>query len=255
MVPVVTSNTASLATNATTITINGYGFDPTAAHNTVVLSSGAIGTVTTASATSLTVTFSTRPAALGTLIAVVTTDSQSSGTAVQVAKVIPVVTSNTTHLAANAATVTINGFGFDSVASHNTVVLSDGAVGTVTAASSTSLTVTLNTKPTTAGTLTAVVTTDSQSNGTAVQIATVAWAGGSARRSSFRARIGMSLGSSGRRKKGITVPAKAWNSSGWSSLQRLSPTDCPPPTQGNPNPTFKQLSKLCTSVGERLPST
>ena len=38
-------------------------------------------------------------------------------------------TSAITDLAANATTVTINGFGFDTTAAHNTVVFNDGAVG------------------------------------------------------------------------------------------------------------------------------
>ncbi len=97
----------------------------------------------------------------------VTTDSVSSGTAVQVATVTPVVTSSTASLAANATTFTINGFGFDPTAANNTVVFNDGAVGTVTAATATSLTVTFSTEPTTAGSLTAVVTTDNVSSGAA----------------------------------------------------------------------------------------
>ena len=44
MTPVVTSSTASLAANATTLTINGFGFDTTAANNTVVFNDGAVGT-------------------------------------------------------------------------------------------------------------------------------------------------------------------------------------------------------------------
>ncbi len=56
-----TSQHGHLAANATTITINGFGFDPTAGNNTVTFNDGAVGTVTTATATSLTVTFSTKP--------------------------------------------------------------------------------------------------------------------------------------------------------------------------------------------------
>ncbi len=54
------------------------------------------------------------------------------------------------------------------------MVFNDGAIGTVTAATATSLTVTFATKPTSAGSLTAIVTTDGLSSGTAVQVATVA---------------------------------------------------------------------------------
>src|SRR6185312_2824240 len=115
VIPVVTSSTASLAITATTLTINGFGFDPTAGNNTVAFNDGAVGTVTAATATSLTVTFSTDPTMDG-------------------------------NLAANATTITINGFGFDPTASNNSVVFNDGAVGTVTAATSTSLTVALTTE-------------------------------------------------------------------------------------------------------------
>ena len=172
--PVVVSNTAyRLAANATTVTINGFGFDTTAGNNTVVFNDGAVGTVTAATATSLTVTFDTAPAAAGNLTAVVTTNSVDSGAAVQIATVTPVVTSSTANLAANAATVTIDGFGFDPTAGNNTVVFSSGAAGTVTEATATSLTVTFDTAPTAVGNLTAVVTTNTLASGTAVQVATV----------------------------------------------------------------------------------
>src|SRR5204863_3525203 len=105
--------------------------------------------------------------------AVVVTNGVSSGTAVQVATVNPAVTSSTFSLAASSTTLTINGFGFDTTAGNNTVTFNNGAVGTVTAATATSLTVTFSTKPTTAGSLTAVVTSNSVVSGAAVQVATV----------------------------------------------------------------------------------
>lgn len=168
--PVVTSAVGSLAINGTTVTINGFGFSPTAANNTVTFNNGAVGAVTAATATSLTVALSTAPNAVGSLTAIVTTNSQTSGSAVQVATVKPVVTANTTSQGINADTVTINGFGFSTTPSQNTVVLNNGAVGTVTAATATALTVTLSVKPTAAGSLTAVVTTSGQSSGSAVQV-------------------------------------------------------------------------------------
>jgi predicted enzyme related to lactoylglutathione lyase len=171
--PVVTMNTANLAINATQVVINGFGFDPTAANNTVVFNDGAVGSVTAASNTSLTVTFSTKPTNVGTLTAVVTTNNVSSGTAVQVATVTPAVTMSTANLAANATQIVIAGFGFDPTAANNSVVFNDSAVGSVTTASATSLTVTFSTKPTSAGSLTAVVTTDNVSSGNPVQVATV----------------------------------------------------------------------------------
>ena len=60
--PVVVANASyQLAANASTIVINGNGFDTTAGNNTVVFNNGAVGTVNTATATSLTVSFSTKP--------------------------------------------------------------------------------------------------------------------------------------------------------------------------------------------------
>src|SRR5207244_4109998 len=140
---------------------------------TVVFNDGAVGAVTAATATLLTVTLSTKPTTAGNLTAVVTSNSLTSGAAVQVPAVTPVVTSNITNLAANATTLTISGFGIDTTAGNNTVAFNDGAVGTVTAATATSLTVTFSTKPTGVGNLTAVVTTNSLNSGAATQVATV----------------------------------------------------------------------------------
>ena len=133
--PTVTSSTFSLAFNAATLTINGTGFDPNGV-NTVTFNDGAVGYVTSASATSLKVTFSTQPTMLGSLTAVVTTDFVSSGSPVQVATVTPVVTLSTTGMLVNVPTLTINGFGFDP-SGTNTVAFNDGAVGTVTSATAT----------------------------------------------------------------------------------------------------------------------
>jgi sugar lactone lactonase YvrE len=171
--PTVTSNSGSLAANAGSITIAGMGFDPVAGNNSVSFNDGAVGTVANATTTSLTVNFTTKPTTAGSLTAIVTTDSQNSGSAMQVATVIPVVTMMTTSVGINSTTVTINGFGFDTTANHNTITFNDGAVGTVTNATATSLTVTFSTDPTATGNLTAVVSTDSESSGAAVQIGTV----------------------------------------------------------------------------------
>ncbi len=171
--PVVTSSTAAWAFNGTNIVISGFGFDPVAANNTVVFNNGAVGTVTSATKTSLTVTFATKPTNLGSLTAIVTTNTLTSGSATQVAVVAPAVATATASLAANANTITISGAGFSTTAGNNTVVFNNGAVGTVTAATATSLTVTFSTKPTTAGPLTAVVTTNGFPSAS-VQVATVA---------------------------------------------------------------------------------
>ena len=179
--PTVTFSSANLAQNAATLTIAGTGFDAsTPSANTVVLSSG-IGTVTAATPTSLTVTFSSSPS-VGALTAVVTSFGGSSGAAVQVATVVaaptvPTVTQSYASLAQNATTLAIAGTGFDaSTPAANTVVLSSGA-GTVTAATPTSLTVTFSSPPG-LGPLTAVVTSFGMSSGSAVRVGTVNSVGG-----------------------------------------------------------------------------
>ena len=67
------------------------------------------------------------------------TNSVSSGVPIDVATVVPVVSTNTSHVAVNAATLVINGFGFDVTAANNSVVFNNGTVGTVTAATATTL--------------------------------------------------------------------------------------------------------------------
>jgi outer membrane protein OmpA-like peptidoglycan-associated protein len=168
--PVVTSSATVLPVTATTMTIAGSGFETTPSNNLVTFNNGATGTVTAATATSLTVRFAT-PSTVGSLTAVVTNIGGNSGTAVQVALVAPVVTPNTTtNVIAPATSLTISGFGFSTTPASNTVTLSSGT-GTVTTATATQLT--LNVSDLTLGALTAVVTTNSQSSGTPVQIATI----------------------------------------------------------------------------------
>ena len=123
--PVVTSGSANLAANAGTLTIAGYGFDPTTAHDAVVLSSGAAGIVSAATPTLLTVTLTKVPTA-GNLTAVVTIDGVASGSAVGVAAVTPVVTASTANLTTSAATLTISGYGFDTTPGNNSVAFNDG---------------------------------------------------------------------------------------------------------------------------------
>ena len=84
--PVVTLNTANLDVTSTTLVISGANFDPTAAGNVVTLSSGTVGTILSATATSLIIVFATQPS-LGPLTATVTSFGLSSGAAVQVANV------------------------------------------------------------------------------------------------------------------------------------------------------------------------
>jgi stress response protein SCP2 len=172
--PTVTLSTNSLAINATTLTIAGTGFDTTAANNTVTLNNGAVGNVTSATATQLIVNLTIPPTTIGSLTAVVTSFGGTSGIAVQVANIVaaPTVTLNTNSLAINATTLTIAGTGFDTVGS-NTVTFNNGAVGNVTSATATQLVVNLTTPPTTIGSLTAVVTSFGGTSGIAVQVANI----------------------------------------------------------------------------------
>jgi hypothetical protein len=85
----VTLATTSLSASATEVVINGSGFDPIVSNNSVTFNKSAVGIVTAATATSLTVTFTTEPSSAGNLTAIVTSNSVSSGSAVQVATVVP----------------------------------------------------------------------------------------------------------------------------------------------------------------------
>jgi CSLREA domain-containing protein len=97
--PSVTQSAVALAPNSPTININGSGFSTTPNKNTVTFSNGAAGTVTAATATQLTVTFTTQPTSTGNLTAIVFTSgisyTVSSGASVQVATVPEVVTVTT----------------------------------------------------------------------------------------------------------------------------------------------------------------
>jgi len=84
----------------------------------------------------------------------------------------PGVTASTANLNDNAGTITINGAGFDSNKANDSVVFSDGVVGTITSATSTQLVVMITTPPTHVGTLTATVTVNGQT-GPTVQVGTV----------------------------------------------------------------------------------
>jgi uncharacterized repeat protein (TIGR03803 family) len=87
--PTLIASTAILAMSASTITLTGTGFDPTAANNSVTFTTlGAAGTVTNVNAagTQMTVTFTTQPKSIGALSAYVTSDGVPSNT-IQVATV------------------------------------------------------------------------------------------------------------------------------------------------------------------------
>jgi len=171
--PVVTSSTANLAANATTLTIDGFGFSKIASNNTVTFSGIATGIVTKATATTLTVTGLSGLTKVGSLTVKVTSNTVSSASPVPVATVIPVVTKNTATLAANGTSLTIKGLDFDTTTlSKNVVTFSGGVTGTVTGATPTTLTVHLS-GALPSGSLTASVSVDLQSSGPAVQVATV----------------------------------------------------------------------------------
>ena len=137
----------------------------------MTFSGGATGTVTKATATTLVVT-GLSGLTVGPLAAIVTSNSISSASAIQVATVIPVVTASTMSLDMNAPSLIINGFGFDPTSGNNIVSFGNGVTGTVSNATANQLTVT-NLSGLALGVLKASVNVDGQNSGTAVQVATV----------------------------------------------------------------------------------
>ncbi len=102
-----------------------------------------------------------------------TTTTENSGSAVQVATVVPKVTASLADCGQRYADHH-QGDGFDETASNNTVTFDNGAAGTVSAASDTQLTVDFTTNPTEAGPLSVTVTTNTVASVAAAQVATVA---------------------------------------------------------------------------------
>ena len=159
---VVTPNSDSRAINAPTLVIAGSGFSATANQNTVTFNLGAVGTVSSATTTQLTITFSTQPTSTGSLTAVVavSTSNGDSGTAVEVATIVaaPTVSLNAAYFPIDDSELIISGTGFDAgTPANNLVTFNHGAVGTVTAATSTQLTVSMDTQPNQTGNFTAFV--------------------------------------------------------------------------------------------------
>ena len=164
-VPTVTLNTANLAQNAPTITIAGTNFSTTPANNSVAFNLGAIGTVTAATTTQLTVTFSTLPTATGSLTANVTVFGGSSG-ATQVATIVsaPAVTTPTSaSITASSATlggnvtsdggvvITERGVVYSVTSVNNNPLIGGASVTKVTSAGTTGV-FTINASALTAGT-------------------------------------------------------------------------------------------------------
>ena len=173
--PSIELRTTAVSPVATTFMIYGQNFETTPGNNVLTLNRGASATVTAATATTMTATFTVNPTSNGTLTAIVVNANGTSAPAVQVGTVVavPTVSSNTANLYNTATTLTIAGTGFSTIASANVVTLNLGAAGTVTAATTTSLTVTLSSMPNALGSLTAIITNANGSSSPAVQVATV----------------------------------------------------------------------------------
>jgi hypothetical protein len=128
------------------------------------------GVVTSATPTQLTIT-NVKGLVAGDLTATVSINGDTSGSAVVVATVTPVVTAAKTNLAANARTLIIAGYGFPDLHADTTVSFSNGSKGVVTAATATHLTITFT--DLIAGDLYVVVTSNGVNSGKAVLVAIV----------------------------------------------------------------------------------
>jgi hypothetical protein len=140
MNPTITSLSANNGVIGSNLTLTGTGFDSTAANNTVKFGT-TTATVTAATATSLTVTV---PAAIsGTQNVTVTVGGQTNAGTHNYA-VTPSITSLSATSGVSGDSITLNGTGFDTTPANNTVKFGTIAA-TVTAATATSLTVTVPT--------------------------------------------------------------------------------------------------------------
>ena len=125
----------------------------------------------------------------------------------------PTVSMTTTAQLINANTLVITGSNFDaSNPAANVVVLSDGAVGVVTAATATTLTVTLSQLPTNTGPLTAVVTTGLGASGAPVQVAAVAFPSPSGLPATSPWR-GIAMSNDGTKMAAVAATGNIWLSS------------------------------------------
>lgn len=141
--PTVPSFTPTTGDIGATVTITGTNFHTTPASNTVKFggSGGVAATVTAATATSLTVTV---PGGIPKPAAVYVSNAYGSVTGGNF-NVNPTTVTTFTTSAATGASITINGTNFHTTPASNTVLFngSSGVAGTVTAATATSLTVTV----------------------------------------------------------------------------------------------------------------
>jgi hypothetical protein len=170
--PVITTETAALDANATTLTINGVGFSPTATGEAVTFSNGVKGKIASNStATQLFITNLTGLVA-GNLTATVTADGFSS-LSDQVATVIPDIFTSETELPPTAKSLLIHGAGFSSDKADDIVTFGGGVTGTVTSASTTTLIVS-DLVGLVAGPLNVItMTSNGKSNTTSVEVAVV----------------------------------------------------------------------------------
>ena len=172
-----TANATFRAQSAPTLEIFGSGFNATVpSNNTVLLNKGAAGQVNFANSTYILFTFTDLPTSTGDLNAVVFSGGKNSSTPTKVATVVPApqVAPSKDPLLIGTNQFTIAGTDFDGTPqSDNTVFLSSGAVGVVTAATANLLTVTLTTQPANVGPLFAVVTSFGGPSGSPVQVADV----------------------------------------------------------------------------------
>jgi hypothetical protein len=170
--PVISTATANLDATETTLTIDGFGFSPTATGETVIFSNGVKGKIASNStATQLFITNLTGLVA-GNLTAIVTVDGFSS-LSEQIATVIPDIFTSEADLAPTAKTLVIHGAGFSSNNHSDIVTFSGGVTGTVMSATATTLTVS-DLMGLTAGPLNVItVTSNGISNTTSVEVAEV----------------------------------------------------------------------------------
>ena len=178
--PAVSSSTARLAVNATTLVIHGVGFSTISANNTVVITDitnpGSVtvtGVVVNGAGTQLTLTITQSGVIGGDVLNAVVTSNTVDSVSTPVATSQAVITSSTTAIAANATTLTIHGVGFSP--SANSVALTDFTSGSpvtvtnvVASPDGTTLTVTIAPTGLTGGdVLNAIVTTNSVASASA----------------------------------------------------------------------------------------
>lgn len=135
--PAVTSLSPVTGPVGTSITITGTGFDPNPANNTVLFG-GVPATVTAATSTSLTVTV---PVTAGTNDVTVTV-AGATNTGTHNYQVTPTVSSLSAANGTVGSSLTITGTGFSTTPANNAVQIG-GVTASVTAATATSLTVTV----------------------------------------------------------------------------------------------------------------